>query len=142
MEKVRDIMTRGVKTVDRYETILEAAKIMRSLEFGTLLVTEKSYAIGILTEGDIVSRAVSEGYEVKRAVEDIMSSPLKTISADSSIEEALQKMRELKVKKLPVLKSEKVVGIVTLTDIIENMPQLWDKVNRCKKEIRRSKTLA
>jgi len=142
VEKVRDIMTRGVKTVDRYETILEAAKIMRSLEFGTLLVTEKSYAIGILTEGDIVSRAVSEGYEVKRAVEDIMSSPLKTISADSSIEEALQKMRELKVKKLPVLKSEKVVGIVTLTDIIENMPQLWDKVNRCKKEIRRSKTLA
>jgi len=126
---VEDVMTPAVKTVERYASVLEATKIMEDMLLGALVVVERSRAVGIITERDVIHRVVNAGLDPKRtAVSEVMSSPLVTITPEASIEKAAQLMVEKRIKKLPVLKDGRLVGIITATDIVREVPHLRGKI--------------
>lgn len=115
---VKDIMTRGAKTIEGPSSIHEAALLMDESKIGSLIVTIRGEPAGIVTEGDI-SRAVARSVDVKKAsVESIMSHPLITCKRETRAEEAAKLMADSKVKKLPVVEDGKLIGIVTQTDVV------------------------
>lgn len=130
---IKDIMTRDVKTIEKDRTIKEAARLMARSEIGSLVVTNNSKPIGIITEGDI-SRAVARGLDPQTIpVSRITKRKLIVVSPDIRVEEAAKIMAERKVKKLPVVEDGKLVGIVTQTDIVSSS---FDLVTTLKELVR------
>lgn len=111
-------MSTEVLTIDLDQTALSAAKIMNEHRVSSLLVEEKKISIGIVTERDFLRKiTASDKRPGSVKVSSIMSRPLLTINEDSSIPGAVKIMRESGVRRLAVFREEKVVGIITLTDI-------------------------
>ena len=126
---VENVMTPAVKTIERHASVLEATRVMEDMLLGALVVVERSRAVGIITERDVIHRVVNTCVDPKRtAVEEVMSSPLITISPDASIERAAQVMIDRRIKKLPVLRQGRLVGIITATDIVREVPHLREKI--------------
>jgi len=121
---VRDIMTEWVATAGPERTVREAATIMVKGRTGSLVVVSGGRPVGIVTEGD-VSRSLSTGANPdKVSVRKIMSKRLITVNPDRRVEEAAKLMTEKKVKKLPVVESGNLLGIVTQTDIVASSFEL------------------
>ncbi len=111
-------MTREVKTIEGSSSIHDAALLMVESKIGSLIVTTRGKPVGIVTEGDI-SRAVAKNVDMKKAsVKSIMSHPLITCKREMRAEEAAKLMADSNVKKLPVVEGDKLVGIVTQTDVV------------------------
>jgi len=116
--KVKDVMTATVVTADAELNVREAVKQMNNYEIGCLVVMKKGSFVGILTERDVLKRVVTEARDPDETlVRDVMSKSLTVVGPEASLEEATFLMLERRVKKLPVVKGKKLVGIVTLTDI-------------------------
>ncbi len=123
--KVEDVMVKEVITVDKESTVKEAADIMNRFEIGCLIVTEEGKAVGIITERDLLKRVISQARSPKRTkVEKVMSKPLIVVEPDMDLEEAAKLMFKLKIKKLPVVESGHLMGLVTLTDLARFQPQM------------------
>ncbi len=119
--KVKEIMTPIIKTYIE-STVSDAAKIMTMKNIGSLFIEENGKIVGIITEGDILRKIVAESKDPKNiAVRDIMSSPLITIDAEKSIEEANELLAEHKIRRLPVGSNGEVIGIVTMRDISNSL---------------------
>lgn len=132
---IKDIMTRGIKSIGPDKTITQAAKTMTKFNVGSLVVVDsKDRPVGIVTEGDI-SRAVGKGTNLdKRTVKTIISKKLITSTPSVRVEDAAKLMAESNVKKLPVVdEGGKLVGIVTQTDIVASS---FDLVNSLKEMVR------
>jgi len=112
-------MTRNVRTVSVAATIREAAKAMAKWKIGSLVVVDGKRAVGIITEGDI-SRAVAKGLDPARATVSIARKRVVTVSPSERLEVAAKMMAGARVKKLPVMEGEELVGIVTQTDIVNS----------------------
>jgi CBS domain-containing protein len=118
-------MVREVITVDEKASVKEAADTMNQFEIGSVITTRKGKPIGIITERDLLKRIVSEGRNAKKTrVKEIMSSPLVAISIDTDLEEAARLMFKIKIKKLPVTERNRLVGLVSLTDIARTQPMI------------------
>ncbi|MDH5447790.1 MAG: CBS domain-containing protein [Candidatus Bathyarchaeota archaeon] len=123
--KVEDVMVKEVITVDEKSTVKEAADIMNRFEIGCLIVTKNSKAVGILTERDLLKRVVSQAKNPKRTkVETVMSQPLIVVEPNMELEEVAKLMFKMKIKKLPVVESGRLMGLVTLTDLARFQPQM------------------
>ena len=134
--KVEDIMSSKVFTVAPENTLYEAARIMSEKHVGSLIVVKYDTPVGIITERDLLSKAVCSGIELEKdwlvggvsikeqKVEKFMSYPLITISAKSSIKEACKMMLEKRIRRLGVHKSGKLVGIITASDIVRCFPEI------------------
>jgi CBS domain-containing protein len=123
--KVGDVMVRAVITIDENASVKEAADIMNQFEIGSIIATRKGKAVGIITERDLLKRIVAEGKNAKKTrVKDIMSSPLVVITPNTDLEEAAHLMFEKKIKKLPVTDQNRLVGLVSLTDIARFQPEI------------------
>jgi len=123
--RVKDIMTIEIISIDGEETVLKAVGLMTEKDISSLLVRKGDKEVGIITEKDILTKVIAKGIipsEIK--VEDTMSTPLIVIEAKASIEEAAKKMREKKIRRLPVIREGKIVGIITETDITKIEPEL------------------
>ena len=122
--KVKDIMVENVITIGAEVPVREAVKIMNRHEIGSLVVVKDKKPIGIVTERDMLKRVLSTTRD-PRALEvcEIMSSPLVVMEPEMNIGDAVKLMFEHKIKKLPVVKGEHLVGIVSLTDVI-NSPEM------------------
>jgi CBS domain-containing protein len=117
-DTVRDLMAESPAKVQPSDSVEDAAKKMRENDVGALLVVEDDELKGIVTDRDIVIKAVAEGDKPGKAkVEDVCSSDTTTIEADASIDDAIAKMREADVRRLPVVEDGKPVGIVSLGDL-------------------------
>jgi len=119
---VASIMVREVKTARETQTLKAVAKIMADNNIGCVVITrdgDMSAPTGIITERDIVRIAGMENSATLQIpVRDVMSKPIFTISAASSIRDALQQMESKNIRRLPVVSSEKkIVGIITDKDI-------------------------
>ncbi len=118
-------MIKEVITVDGESTVKEAADIMNRFEIGCLIVIGNGKAEGILTERDLLKRVVSPGKNpLTTAVRTVMSKPLIVVEPDMELEEAAKLMFKLKIKKLPVVDSGRLMGLVTLTDLARFQPQM------------------
>ena len=114
---IRDVMTPNPRTVSPGDSIQNAARIMRDCDTGAVPVVDHGRPIGIITDRDIVIRAVAEGGKLDRPVRDIVSGNVVWASPDMSTREAESLMSEHQVRRLPVVENERLVGIVSLGDI-------------------------
>jgi len=123
--KVEDVMVEDVVTISADATVLQAAKLMNKNEIGCLIVMRREKAVGIVTERDLLKRIVSKSRDPKKTqVREIMTKPLIAGDPEMDIEDATRLMFDNKIKKLPVLEDGKLVGLVTLTDIVRYQPQM------------------
>ncbi len=122
---ISNVMTRNVKIASPEDTLQRAAQVMESNDFGLLPVGENDRLIGMLSDRDITVRAVAKGLSpAKCKVRDVMSSAVKYVYEDESIEDAARNMSDLQVRRLPVLNRDKrLVGIVSLADLALTRPQ-------------------
>lgn len=118
MLKVKDVMTASVVTVDVGVSVREAVERMNAQEIGCLVVLEKGQYAGMLTERDVLRRVVAEARNPEEVlVGQVMSKPLTVVDPEANLEDAVKLMLEKRVKKLPVVKGEKLVGLITMTDV-------------------------
>jgi len=123
--KTANVMVKKVITVDEKASVKEAANIMNQFEIGSLITTRKGKPIGIITERDLLIRIVSEGRDAEKTiVKEIMSSPLIVVSPDTDLEQAASLMFQKKIKKLPVTEQDRLVGLISLTDIARVQPMI------------------
>ena len=117
--QVKDIM-RDPYIIDKDIALIDAAKIMSSKSIHSMLFVEKSKAKGIITESDLL-----KNFGKHKRISQIMSKNIITISPDKTVEEALQLMKENKVKQLPIIDAKKqLVGTISMTDIAANVDKL------------------
>jgi CBS domain-containing protein len=116
---ISEVMTHDVRIASPEDTLQFAAKIMRAYNFGLLPIGENDRLVGMLSDRDITVRAVARGLSPEQyKVRDVMSSDVKYVYEDESIEDAARCMSELQVRRLPVLNRDKrLVGIVSLGDL-------------------------
>jgi CBS domain-containing protein len=129
--KVEDAMVRKVVTVNENSSVREAVKIMNQFEIGSVIVVSEGKAAGIVTERDILKRIVAVAKDANRTkVKEVMSSPLVTIEPRIELEEAVKLMFQMKIKKLPVVEGERLVGLLSLTDVARFHPQIMKMLKR------------
>jgi CBS domain-containing protein len=117
--QVKEVMTKGAECVGPDTTLQEAARKMRDLDVGPLPVCDNDRLAGMLTDRDIVVRAVAEGRDPRTAkVRDAMSEGISYCYEDDAVADAARLMREKQVRRLVVLNRDKrLVGIVSLGDL-------------------------
>ena len=113
---VRDVMTSNPRTVSPGDSIQVAARIMKEEDVGVVPIVDNGRTVGIVTDRDIVIRAVAEGGS-DRAVREIATTDLVFVKPDSSTREAEKLMSERQIRRLPVVENGRLVGIVSLGDI-------------------------
>lgn len=131
--KIEEVMRRDLRRISPDMLLFDAARMMRDMYVGCLLVWEDDEVVGVLTDRDITCRAVAEGRDlVTTTVHQIMSKDVVFCSADQLVSEAAETMQEMKVRRLPVLdRDRRVVGILTLSDLtLKNAPDLAGGVVR------------
>ena len=123
-QTVEQIMTTNPRTVNVDDTVRDAAVVMRDSDIGDVIVTEDGQVTGILTDRDVVVRAVAEGRDAEStSVADICTTGIQAIEPDASIDDALRMMRDADIRRLPVVKNGRPVGIVSLGDLaVEREP--------------------
>ncbi|MFW6110472.1 MAG: CBS domain-containing protein [Thermoproteota archaeon] len=113
-------MTKGVLTLDKDATVWQAAKAMTELKIGSLLVTEKDWVVGIITERDILSKVVADKMDPTTVkVSEVMSSSPVSVEADQQVSEALKTMAENGVKHLVVRDEGEAVGMFSLANLVD-----------------------
>jgi CBS domain-containing protein len=117
MPAVKDIMTKTVVTIDVNQTVYEAAQLMSAKVIGCLVVTENDVAVGIVTERDFLRRIVAERASFDLKISAIMSKSLITVDPDTSVRDAARLMVTNKIRRLPVVKAETLVGILVASDL-------------------------
>jgi CBS domain-containing protein len=114
---IRDVMTPNPRTVSPDESIQNAARIMRDLDTGVVPVVDNGRPVGLITDRDIVVRAVAEDGQLNRPIREIVTGSVITASPDMSTREAAELMSEHQVRRLPVVENERLVGIVSIGDL-------------------------
>ncbi len=121
MPTVKDIMTKEVVTIDVFKSVFEAAQLMSKEGLGCLIVVDKLLPVGIVTERDIVRRIVAKRSSPDVNGSEIMTKTLITVDPDSSLKHAARMMSTNKIRRLPILKNSKLVGIVISSDFVRNV---------------------
>jgi CBS domain-containing protein len=122
MPRVRDLMTVDVPLTTLNTPVSDAARLMRATDRDSLIVFDLGRATGIVTERDIIRKITAEGRDPMRVhVGEIVSSPLITIHPDRSAREAAGLMLEKRIRHLPVVKENRLLGIITLQDFAKHM---------------------
>lgn len=124
---VCDAMTKKPITVKPETTIEECSKIMAQEHVGSLLIKRSGKLLGLITEQDIVREVVAKSLNPKGVeVKDVMVTDLLTIAPEKDIYDAIVVMKEKNIRHLPVMHKERMVGFLTLKDILKIEPQLFD----------------
>jgi CBS domain-containing protein len=116
--KVSEVMTTDVQVIGCDGSLRQAAEMMKSCDIGSLPVSRDERLVGMLTDRDIVIRAVAEGLGGDCPVSKVMSEDLKFCYADETVEQAANTMSDLGVRRLPVIdRNEKLVGFMSLSNV-------------------------
>jgi CBS domain-containing protein len=119
-QSIREVMTADPQTVSSDATLEEAAREMQSDDIGAVLVTDNGDVAGILTDRDIVVRAVAEGKAPSQTrISEIFTTEPTTLSPEDSLDEAVDALRDAHVRRLPVVEGSHVVGIVSIGDLAQ-----------------------
>lgn len=119
MSTVSQIMTKRPKSVGPSTSVSGAAKAMRAARVGSLFVKKGKQLVGIVTDTDIVRRAVATGKPLgKLTVEKIMTKPICTIEGSQSVDDAQDMMGDLGVRHLAVTQGGEIVGVLSVRDVL------------------------
>ena len=115
---VKEMMKKQVVSIDGALTIKDAAKIMEDSGVSCLIITENNTPVGIVTERDFVTRITSSGKPSSTQVRKVMSILLISIGLEDSAKKLAELIKEKNIHKIPVVEANKLVGIVSATDLI------------------------
>jgi CBS-domain-containing membrane protein len=116
--RIADAMTRDVQMVQPDQSIVDAARLMADCDCGALPVSDQDRLVGMVTDRDIVVRAVAQGKAADCTVRDVMSSEVKYCFEDDDMDEVARNMGDIQMRRLPVVdRNKRLVGIVSLGDI-------------------------
>jgi len=136
---VRDVMSKDVKVVRPDTSVKEVVATMNKFDIGSIVVVQGERPVGIITERDILRRLVEPCLPPETlTARQVMTSPVLTISETTSIEEAAKLMVKKRVKKLPVMNNQKLVGMVTYTDIVTKVPTMFSILEELVRPFHRS----
>ena len=118
---IRDAMTSNPSNVEMTSSVVEAARLMKSEDVGSIPVTEGDRLVGIVTDRDIAIRVVAEGKDVQSVtVGEIASKELVTVDPQQDLDEALRLMAKHQVRRLPVVEEDgRLVGILAQADVAQ-----------------------
>lgn len=116
--KIKDVMSSPTLSLESTATASDAAKIMETNNLEAVVVVENDKLIGIVTDRDYTIKLGSHAYPIDTPIGRLMSYPLISIDQDADISVALNLMEENKIKRLPVISGDKVLGMVTMSDLI------------------------
>lgn len=116
--RVRDVMTPGPIGVDYYQSIAEAARTMRDWGVGAVLVVHDEALFGLVTDRDLVVRAIAEARRADEPVGPLSSGNLVGVDVNADTGEAARLMRAHAVRRLPVIENGQVAGVVTVSDLV------------------------
>ena len=122
MGQVRDIMNKHVITISKEKTCLDAASLLQEKDISFLVVTEGQNPVGIISEADFVRKLVAKNMVASDIpISEIMSHKFRWVEPTTLIEDAVQKMLNNKIRRLLVLENEKLVGVITQTDLASHL---------------------
>jgi CBS domain-containing protein len=117
-KRVRDVMTEGPRSVEPRESVVNAARLMRDEDVGSLPVLEDGRLVGMITDRDLAIRVVAEAVSPEGIfVGDVSSSEPVTATPDDDLDEALRLMARHKVRRLPIVEDMRLVGILAQADV-------------------------
>jgi len=120
MTQVRDIMEKNVITIDYTKNALDASVILKEKEISFLVILKEGKPEGIVSERDIVRKIAAKDIKSSQIqIEEIMSKNFKWVEPETEVEHAVQKMLNNNIRRLIVLKDEKLVGVITQTNLAE-----------------------
>lgn len=108
-----------VLEIDGESSVFEAVQQMVENNVGSLLVTERGAVAGIVTERDYLRRVTLEGRTEEAPVREIMSSPLVVATPETTVDECMAMMTDRRIRHVPVVEEEKVVGLVSIGDLVK-----------------------
>lgn len=118
MQQIRDVMTEDLVTLPTDATVVEASLAMQQNDIGDVLVTEGGRLAGMVTDRDIVVRAIAEGHDPMRTtIGELASDDLQTVGPDATVDEAVAIVRTAAVRRVPVVEDGRPIGIVTIGDL-------------------------
>lgn len=123
---VREVMNSPVITGFEEETIENIAQRMSDCKISSVIIMNGQKPTGIVTEHDIITKVVTKNETPSEVqVKEIMSSPLLTISDEKTVIEATKFMRNMNIKKLGVVDEEKLMSVLSITDIVSVIPEIY-----------------
>ncbi len=122
--RVEEVMSKNPKLVSGDLTVEEGARILRELGISTLIIEEDGKPVGIVTDRDFVIKVIAEGLPPDTKLKEIMSSPIIMIPYNEHLSDAAKIMSRRRIRKLPVVKGDKIVGILSENDITRISPDL------------------
>ena len=125
---VKDVMNRNVMATKPDTSVREAAEIMTKHKIGSLIILEGEKIAGIITETNVLHAVAEKKDPDATAVSDVMAKDVVTIDPGKKIEDAVELMLKYQIKRLPVIDNEKLVGVVTASDVIAVEPKLIEAV--------------
>jgi len=126
--KIKDIMKSRVVTVKTTQTVLETAKIMRKEDVGSVIVMEGKKPVGIVTREDMAVKIVAKDLQPSKIlVKNIMNTPLVSCSPEDDLVDVAKTMNKYRYDQLPVISLNKLVGIVTVREILKTTPDLIEQ---------------
>ena len=121
-KRCREIMTRNVRTASREMSLTEVARLMREGDMGALPVVENGKLVGIVTDRDIVVRAIAEGKNFETKIGDVMTTEVFSANENDFVFEAIRLMGDKQIRRIPVInETDELAGIIAMADIALEM---------------------
>jgi len=119
--KIKDVMTKALISVDPTTSLYQISKMMEQGGMGSILVKKDGVPSGIITDRDFAIKIAAYGISMDSTVEKIATFPLQTINSNDSLLDAAKLMSDKKIRKLAVVEEGKVAGIITSTDLVNQL---------------------
>ena len=118
MAQIRDIMEKNVITIEHDKTALDAARLISEKDVSFLVILNDDTPVGVLSESDFVKRLAADDKKASDVIiSEIMSSSFKWVEPNTELEDAIQKMLNNNIRRLVILDNNKLVGVITQTDL-------------------------
>jgi len=124
---VKEIMNPNVVSVGPEVSLKHVSELMSSQKIGSVVVVDKNIPVGIITERDFATKVILENYSEQTKVSEVMSSPVIHVASNQSVADVIDLMANKEIRKIPVIDSGKVVGIVTGTEFLRLFVQSNDE---------------
>jgi len=118
---VKDIMNKSLISADSSTTVFQVANLMEKGGIGAIIVKKDNIPAGIITDRDFAIKITTQKLPLDTAIDKVASYPLATINLNESILDAANMMSSKKIRKLAVVENEKVIGIITSTDLVNQI---------------------
>ena len=128
MTDISEMMSKKVVSVPKKKGLKEIIGIMANSKISSILITEDNRVVGIITERDLIKKIILKCVNLnKQNVDDVMTKDPITVNSHTDLAEASQMMREKDIRHLPIVDNEKLVGLVTQTDIVKETHKIHRK---------------